>query len=50
MAFSSASANTMLAPLPPNSNATRLTVSAAFLEIRAPALVDPVKDTMSTSG
>ena len=49
MAFSPASANTIFAPLPPSSKDTRLTVSAAFLEIATPARVEPVKDTISTS-
>ena len=48
-AFSSASANTMFAPLPPNSNVTRFTVSEAALEISAPARVEPVNDIISMS-
>ena len=40
----------MLAPLPPSSRLTRLSESAAALEIRMPAREDPVKLTMSTSG
>ena len=48
-AFSSASANTMFAPLPPNSRWTFFSVSAAFFEIAVPARVDPVKLTISTS-
>ena len=48
-AFSSASENTILAPLPPNSRCTRLSVSAAFLEMIIPARAEPVKLTISTS-
>lgn len=40
----------MLADLPPSSCATRFTVSAAVLATTMPARVDPVKETMSTSG
>ena len=40
----------MLADLPPSSRATRLTVSAPSSVTRLPARVEPVKDTMSTSG
>ena len=40
----------MLADLPPNSSATRLTESAANSATRLPARVEPVKLTMSTSG
>ena len=40
----------MLADLPPSSWATRLTVSAAALATRMPARVEPVNETMSTSG
>jgi hypothetical protein len=39
-----------LADLPPSSRATRLTVPAAISLTRRPARVEPVKDTMSTSG
>ena len=46
----SASGNTTLADLPPNSSVTRFTVSAANAATRLPARVDPVKLTMSTSG
>ena len=46
----SASAKTMFGDLPPSSCDTRLTVSAAALATWMPALVEPVKDTMSTSG
>jgi hypothetical protein len=49
-AFSSASANITLAPLPPSSRQTRLNVSAAAFEIAAPARADPVKLIISTSG
>ena len=41
---------TIFAPLPPNSRLTLLKSFAAFLDIKAPALVDPVKETMLTSG
>ena len=46
----SASGSMMLADLPPNSWATRLTVSAAVFATMMPARVEPVKDIMSTSG
>ncbi len=46
----SASSSTMLADLPPSSCATRLTVGAAFLATSMPARVEPVNETMSTSG
>ena len=36
--------------MPPNSKQTLLIVSAAFLVINFPALVEPVKETISTSG
>ena len=49
-ALSSASAKTTFAPLPPSSSATFFSVSAAALVIAIPARVEPVKDTMSTSG
>ena len=49
-AASSASAKTRLAPLPPSSRQTLLSVSAAFLVMSLPARVDPVKEIMSTSG
>ena len=39
----------MFAPLPPNSNVTRFTVSEAALEISAPARVEPVNDIISMS-
>ena len=48
--ISSASEKTILAPLPPSSRHTLLIVSAEFLVINLPALVEPVKDTISTSG
>ena len=48
-AISSASAKMMFAPLPPSSSVTRLSVSAAFFEMRVPARGEPVKLTMSTS-
>ena len=40
----------MLADLPPSSWATRFTVGAAFWATSMPARVEPVNDTMSTSG
>ncbi len=46
----SASGSTMKALLPPSSSETFLTVSAATAMTRLPAAVDPVNDTMSTSG
>ena len=46
----SASAKTMLAPLPPSSRATRLTVSAEAWVTATPARVEPVKLIMSMSG
>ena len=49
-ALASASLKMILAPLPPNSNVTRFRLSAAALEIAVPARVEPVKDTISTSG
>ena len=48
-AFSSASAKTKLAPLPPSSRHTRLSVPAAATEIALPARVEPVKEIISTS-
>ena len=39
-----------MADLPPNSSATRLTVAAATSATRLPARVEPVNETMSTSG
>ena len=39
-----------MAPLPPNSKLTLLKSLAAFCEINAPALVEPVKEIMSMSG
>src|SRR5471032_1261646 len=47
---SGASSRMMLADLPPSSSDTTLTVSAACLATEAPARVEPVSDTMSTSG
>ena len=47
---SASSSRMMLADLPPSSCATRLTVGAAFLATSMPARVDPVNETMSTSG
>ena len=46
----SASLNIILAPFPPSSKLTLLKSFAAFSEIKAPALVEPVKETMLTSG
>ena len=46
----SASANTMLADLPPSSSVTRLIVAAADAAIRAPTSVEPVNATFATSG
>ena len=40
----------MLADLPPSSCVTRFTVGAAFCATEMPARVEPVNDTMSTSG
>ena len=45
-----ASSRTMLGLLPPSSWVTRFTVAAAFLATSTPARVDPVNETMSTSG
>ena len=44
------SSSTMLGLLPPSSWVTRLTVAAAFLATSIPARVEPVNETMSTSG
>src|SRR6202162_2430020 len=50
-AFSkSASSKMMLADLPPSSCVTRLTVGAAAEATETPARVDPVKETIATSG
>ena len=46
----SASSSTIDALLPPSSSAIRFTDCAPSSETRLPARVDPVKDTMSTSG
>src|SRR3569832_1901394 len=46
----SASARMPAADLPPSSSATRLTVAAATTEMRLPARVEQVNDTISTSG
>ncbi len=46
----SASGNTRFGDLPPSSCATRLTVGAAACATSTPARVEPVIDTMSTSG
>ena len=45
-----ASAKTIFPPLPPSSRQTLFIVSAAFFVINFPALVDPVNETISTSG
>src|SRR5437899_705032 len=51
MAFSkSASGSTTLADFPPSSSATRLIVPLASSLTRRPARVEPVNETMSTSG
>ena len=49
-AAKSASSRMMLADLPPSSCATRFTVGAALRATSTPARVEPVNDTMSTSG
>ena len=49
-ASASASLNIILAPLPPSSKLTLLKSFAAFSEIKAPALVEPVNETILTSG
>ncbi|MDT4871645.1 hypothetical protein FQZ97_1067850 [compost metagenome] len=46
----SASSSRTTGDLPPSSSATRLMSRAASSPTRCPARVDPVKDTMSTSG
>lgn len=46
----STSPNTMLADLPPSSRDTRLIDGAAATPTAPPTAVDPVSDTMSTSG
>ena len=46
----SASSRMILADLPPNSCATRLTVGAAFRATSMPARVEPVNETMSILG
>ena len=46
----SASSNTTAAPLPPSSMSSRFMVGAPAAAIRWPTAVDPVKETMSTSG
>src|ERR1700744_4329201 len=48
--FRSASSSTMFGDLPPNSCATRFTVSAAALATAIPARVEPVNDIMSMPG
>ena len=48
--FSSKSSRITLADLPPNSSAIFFTVSAPTCETRLPARVEPVNETMSTSG
>ena len=49
-AFRSASSNTTAAPLPPSSMSRRFMVGAPAAAMRWPTAVDPVNDTMSTSG
>ena len=46
----SASSSATFALLPPNSNVTHFTVVAAASLTETPAPVDPVNDTISTSG
>ena len=46
----SASGMTIAASLPPSSSVTRSMVSAPAAITRRPAAVDPVNDTLSTSG
>ena len=48
--WKSASSSRMFADLPPSSWQTRLTVSAALFATWMPARVEPVNETMSTSG
>ena len=50
IASGSASLKIIFAPLPPNSKLTLLKSLAAFCEIKAPALVDPVKEIILISG
>ena len=50
IASGSASLNIIFAPLPPSSKLTLLKSFAAFWEINAPALVDPVNEIILTSG
>ena len=49
-AFRSASSKTTAAPLPPSSISSRFMVGAPAAAMRWPTAVDPVNDTMSTSG
>ena len=49
-ASASASLKIIFAPFPPSSKLTRLKSFAAFFEIRATALVYPVKEIKFTSG
>ena len=49
-ASASASLKMILAPFPPSSKLTLLKSLAAFSEIKAPALVDPVNEIIFTSG
>ncbi len=48
--WKSASSSSTLGDLPPSSSATRLMLGAASSDTRRPARVEPVNDTMSTSG
>ena len=50
LSANASSSSTMLGLLPPSSCVTRLTVGAALRATSTPARVDPVNDTMSTSG
>ena len=50
IASGSASLKIIFAPLPPSSKLTLLKSFAAFCEIKAPALVDPVNEIIFTSG
>src|ERR1035438_9151055 len=49
-ALMSASSKTTAAPLPPSSISSRFMVGAPAAAIRCPTVVEPVNDTMSTSG
>ena len=49
-ALMSASSNTTAAPLPPSSISSRFMDGAPAAAMRCPTAVEPVNDTMSTSG